>query len=87
MAGAMRPTVAQAGTRLAALLLLLVSLFNVAISPPSTALAAACAGDEQILLAPAAPRVGSSLMVAAMSGFPHIAGPDQIGSAAVFEVG
>ncbi len=68
---ARRPTLAQAGVRLVALLLLLTCLFNVAISPASTALAAVCAGDEQILLAPEAPRVGSSLMVAAMSGFPH----------------
>ena len=71
MDAARRPTLAQAGVRLVALVLLLVSLFSVVISPSSTARAAVCAGDEQILLAPAAPHVGSSLMVAAMSGFPH----------------
>lgn len=71
MVGARGPTLAQAGVRLTALVLLIACLFNVADSPSSTALAAVCAGDEQILLAPAAPQVGSSLMVAAMSGFPH----------------
>jgi hypothetical protein len=62
---------AQAGVRLVALVVLITCFFNVAISPSATALAAVCAGDEQILLAPEAPHVGSSLMLAAMSGFPH----------------
>lgn len=71
MERAWRPTLAQAGVRLVALVLLLICLFDVVISSSSTALATACAGDEQILLAPAAPIVGSSLMVAVISGAPH----------------
>ena len=82
MDGARKPTLAQAVVRLVALVLVLTCFVNVAISPPSPALATACAGDEQILLAPAAPQVGGSLMVAAMSGFPHTPGCDQIGNAA-----
>jgi hypothetical protein len=85
--GARRPTLAQAGVRLVALMLLLTCLLNVAMSPSSTALAAVCAGDEQILLAPEAPHVGSSLMVAAMSGFPHTQRRDQIRSSADFGAG
>lgn len=71
MDGARRPSLARAGVRLVALTLLISCLFNVAISPSSTVLAAACAGDEQILLAPSTPRVGDTLMVAAMSGASH----------------
>ena len=68
MDAAWRPSLARAGVRLVALMLLVTCLFNLAISPSSMALAAVCAGDEQILLAPTAPHVGGSLMVAAMSG-------------------
>ncbi|HZO29057.1 MAG TPA: hypothetical protein VFH48_24050 [Chloroflexota bacterium] len=71
MVGARGPALAQTGVRCVALLLLLTCLVDVTISPSSTALASVCAGDEQILLAPTAPHVGSSLMVAAISGFPH----------------
>lgn len=71
MEGARRPTLAQDGVRLVALLLLAACFANIAILPSSAALAAVCAGDEQIVLAPNTPRVGGRLMVAVFSHVAH----------------
>src|SRR5262249_30892352 len=73
------PSLARACARLAALALLIVSVLpSISVSP--SALAAGCNGDEQILLAPAQPHVGSLLIVAAVSHYPHedvlLLGPD-----------
>jgi hypothetical protein len=73
------PTLARVGARLAALVFLVTCLLPPALTSP-LAHAAGCLGDEQILLAPAEPRVGSSLMVVAVSHYAHddvlLLGPD-----------
>ena len=74
------PALARAGARLAALALLLMGLLPIILPAPPRASAAGCLGDEQILLAPAEPHIGSSLIVAAVSHFAHedvlMLGPD-----------
>jgi hypothetical protein len=65
------PTLARAAVRLVALTLLLVSLFPIAASSSSRALAAGCAGDEQIMIVPAQPRVGGQVIVMAVSRVAH----------------
>jgi hypothetical protein len=78
--GVRRPTLAQAGVRLVALVTVLACLFSVVISSSAAAQSAACAGDEQIVLAPSAPRVAGRLMVAVFSHAAHeqgmLLGPD-----------
>jgi hypothetical protein len=57
--------------RLVASVLLIACLLNVTIRPSSTALAATCVGDEQILFFPTAPHVGGQLIVAVFSHAAH----------------
>jgi hypothetical protein len=71
MGGLRRPAPAGAVVRLVALVMLLAPLLAPSLALPSNALAAGCNGDEQILLAPAQPRVGSPMIVAAVSRFAH----------------
>jgi hypothetical protein len=61
----------SAVTRVLAALLLLACVLNAAAGSTPPALAAACAGDEQILVAPTSPRVGGQLIVAAFSRAGH----------------
>jgi hypothetical protein len=71
MRGAARRGFVSAVTRGVAALLLLAGLLNAVVATTSPALASACAGDEQILVAPAVPRVGGQLIVAAFSHAAH----------------
>jgi len=54
-----------------AVAVLALSLLPSMLPAPSVVVAAGCAGDEQILLAPAEPRVGSLMIVAAVSRTAH----------------
>jgi hypothetical protein len=76
--------------RLVAVLLLLAAPLAAWIAPTSVVMAAGCVGDEQLLLAPARPRVGGLLIVAAVSRAPHEqalllgpTGPIEAGRAAI----
>jgi hypothetical protein len=71
MRGATRRGLLSAAARVVAALLLCIGLVNAVIGPSTSALASACAGDEQILVAPAVPRVGGQLIVAAFSRVGH----------------
>jgi hypothetical protein len=62
---------APASARLLAVLLLVTVLLVGPILPARPVMAAACFGDEQLLLAPSEPRQGELLTVAAVSRFPH----------------
>ena len=71
MRGVARRGLMSAVTRIVAALLLLAGFLNAVVATTSPALASACAGDEQILVAPAVPRVGGQLIVAAFSHVAH----------------
>lgn len=62
---------AFAGVRLLSVLVLVIAFVAGPIFPTEAALAAACFGDEQLLMAPADPHPGDALTVAAVSRFPH----------------
>jgi hypothetical protein len=73
------PTWARVGVRVATVSLLIAGLLPSLVASPR-AFAAGCTGDEQILLAPAEPSVGSVMIVAAVSRAAHeqvlLLGPD-----------